>query len=321
MYAAYANDVNSNDPLSALVLGQRPTPEPRDGWINVSVSAAALNHHDLWSLSGVGLTAKQCPMILGCDAAGIDAEGNEVVVHAVVGDSAAGGGDETLDPGRSLLSEQYDGTLAQLVSVPRRNLIAKPPQLSFAEAACLPTSYLTAYRMLATKGRLAADNAVLIQGAGGGVSSAAILLANAMGARVYVTGRDAARRELAATLGATALPTGERLPERVDVVIESVGSATFEHSMKCAKPGARIVVCGATSGHIASVDLRRLFFLQLEILGSTMGTIDELAALVELCHRESVRPIIDSTYRLSAAAAAFERLRDGEAFGKIVIEP
>ena len=321
MLAAFATTVNRDDPLSALAVAERPEPVAPDGWTTVEVRAAALNHHDLWSLAGVGLTAEQCPMILGCDAAGVDAAGNEVIVHSVIADPAAGGGDETLDPKRTLLSEKHDGTLAEKVIVPRRNIIPKPASLGFAEAACLPTAYLTAYRMLTTRGRLPDSGAVLVQGTGGGVATAAILIARALGARVYATGRDAERRARAAELGAIAVEPGARLPERVDVVVDSVGAATIDHSLKCAKPGGRIVTCGTTSGHAATVDLRRVFFLQLELLGSTMGTIDELNALVALCERTGMRPLLDSTHRLSDADTALARLRTGDVFGKLVIEP
>lgn len=304
-----------------LEVGQRPEPEPDDGHVVVEVKAAALNRHDLWSLSGVGLNQDQCPMILGCDAAGVDPEGNEVIVHSVIADPAAGGGDETLDPRRSLLSEKHPGTLAERVAVPRRNLEPKPQHLSFEEAACLPTAYLTAFRMLTTKGRLPEDGAVLVQGAGGGVSTASVLLARALGARVYVTSREETRRKRAEELGAVAVAPNARLPERVDVVIESVGAATMDHSMKCVKPGGRVVVCGATAGHQPEVDLRRLFFLQLELVGSTMGTREELTALTQLCQRAGLRPIVDSEYPLADAAAAFARLAGGEAFGKIIVKP
>ena len=321
MLAAYASKVDVADPLSALTVGEKPDPEPSADWVTVEVKAASLNRHDLWALSGVGLTEADCPMILGCDAAGVDPDGNEVIVHAVIGDPTAGGGDETLDPKRSLLSERYPGTLAERVMVPRDNLIAKPASLGFAQAACLPTAFLTAYRMLTTRGRLPVDGAVLVQGAGGGVATAATLLAVAMGARVYVTSRDASRRDRAAALGATAVEPGARLPERVDVVIESVGEATIDHSLKCAKPGGRIVLCGTTAGHLAEVDLRRVFFLQLELIGSTMGTRGELSSLVEFCAEAGVEPIVDSVFPLSRTGDAMARLASGEAFGKIVVEP
>ena len=319
MLAAYAARLSAEDPLAGLEVGDQPEPEVPDGWTTVSVRAAAVNHHDLWSLRGVGLSVEQLPMILGCDAAGVDSSGRAVIVHAVIGDPAAGGGDETLDPARTLLSELYPGTFAERVAIPRRNLITTPAELSFAEAACLPTAWLTAYRMLVTKGELSAGGSVLVQGAGGGVATAAIVLAVALGARVYATCRNEGKRARAAQLGATVVPTGARLPELVDLVIETVGVATFDHSLKCLRPGGQVVVSGATSGHAAAIDLRRVFFRQLSVVGSTMGTCQELAELVELCVRLGLRPQIDSEYALGDARAAFTRLASGEAFGKVVL--
>jgi NADPH:quinone reductase-like Zn-dependent oxidoreductase len=313
MRAAFASAIDPSEPLSGLTVGELPLTVP-DGWVPVDVRAASLNHHDIWSLRGVGLPADRLPMILGCDAAGVDPDGNEVVVYPVVEDKA--------DPrGFSLFSERYPGTLSERLAAPRANLIPKPAGVSFAEAACLPTAWLTAYHMLVTRGRVAEAGAVLVQGAGGGVSTAAVAIATALGKRVYATSRDPGKRERIEELGATAVEPGARLPERVDLVIESVGAATFDHSMKCSAPGARIVVCGATAGHRAEVDLRRVFAMQLEILGSSMGTPDELAALLDLVASGKVRPVIDSTYRLAAADEAFARLAGGTVFGKIVIEP
>jgi NADPH:quinone reductase-like Zn-dependent oxidoreductase len=316
MRAIYAESINPDDPLKGLVVGERPEPQVPEGWTTVRVRASALNHHDLWSLRGVGLTPEQLPMILGCDAAGIDEDGNEVVVHAVVGT----GQDETLDPKRSLLSEKAQGTMADIVTVPRRNLVPKPESLDWTDAACLPTAWLTAYRMLTTRGRLPKDGAVLVQGAGGGVATAAIVLAKALGARVYATSRDEAKRANASQLGATVFATGERLPERVDVVIETVGKATFDHSVKSTRPGGRIVVSGSTSGHLAEVDLRRVFFLQLEIVGSTMGTREELSGLLGLMVSQGIRPVVDRVYGFTQAREAFESLEKGDVFGKIVLD-
>src|SRR6516164_5422173 len=148
MFAVTAAKVSPEDPLAALSLGEHPDPSPPDGWVTVTVKAASLNHHDVWTLRGVGISEDRLPIVLGCDAAGVDEDGNEVVVHAVIADPDAGGGDETLDPRRSLLSERHDGAFAERVCVPRRNLVPKPAALSFEEAACLPTAYLTAYKML-----------------------------------------------------------------------------------------------------------------------------------------------------------------------------
>jgi NADPH:quinone reductase-like Zn-dependent oxidoreductase len=311
MRAAFATGFNDTDPLSGLEVGDAPDPAPRDGWAVVDVRASALNHHDLWSLRGVGLRADQLPMILGCDAAGVGPGGAEVVLYPVV---------LTEKGDFSILSEHYQGTVAERVTVPAHNLVPKPAELSFAEAACLPTAWLTAYRMLTTKGRLEPDGAVLVQGAGGGVATAAVLLGTALGARVYATSRDAAKRERIAALGATAVEPGGRLPERVDVVVETVGEATFEHSMKCAKLGGRIVVSGATSGYLPRVNLRRMFALQLEILGTSMGTPEELAELMALLARTGIRPVIDSVVPFSEARKAFELLHSGEVFGKVVID-
>jgi NADPH:quinone reductase-like Zn-dependent oxidoreductase len=313
MRAAYATAADPAPPLRALSVGDVPEPALPDGWVEVEVRASSLNHHDLWSLRGVGLPADRLPMVLGCDAAGIDPDGNEVVVYPVVEDKA--------DPrGYSLLSERHPGTLAERVAVPRENLVPKPAGVSFLDAACLPTAWLTAYHMLTTRGRAGEASSVLVQGAGGGVATAAVALALALGKRVYATSRDPEKRERIAELGATAVEPGARLPERVDVVIESVGAPTFEHSMKCAAPGARIVVCGATGGHLATVDLRRLFAMRLELLGSTMGTQAELAALLELCVAADVRPVVDATYGFSAVADAFARLESGEVFGKVAVD-
>ena len=322
MLAAYAAGVSPDDPLSALEVGELSEPDSPDGWVTVEVRAAALNHHDLWSLRGVGLSADALPMILGCDAAGLDADGSEVIVHAVIGDPDAGDGDETLDPKRSLLSERYAGTLAQRVVVPRRNLVPKPSELSWAEAACLPTAWLTAYRMLFTKSDARPGDTVLVQGAGGGVATAAIALGRAAGFRMWATSRSEAKRHAALKLGADqAFETGARLPERVDVVLESVGEATWSHSLKSLKPGGRIVVCGATSGPNPSAELTRVFFTQLSVIGSTMGTRSELASLVSMLMATGVRPVVDSTFALADARTGFEKLASGDVTGKIVLLP
>ena len=180
MLAASAVRFDPDDPLTGLEVGERDAPEPPAGWVAVRLRAAALNHHDLWSLRGVGLSAEALPMVLGCDGAGVDPDGNEVIVHSVIGDPDFRG-DETLDPKRSLLSERHDGTLADVVVVPRRNLVPKPAGLSWEEAACLPTAWLTAYRMLFTKSGVQPGGTVLVQGAGGGVSTALVAIGHAAG--------------------------------------------------------------------------------------------------------------------------------------------
>lgn len=319
MFAVYADSFSFEDPLSGLVVGERPDPEVPDGWTTVTVKAASLNHHDLWSLRGVGLRQEALPMILGCDAAGIDEEGREVLVHGVV--SAPGWtGDETLDPGRSLLSERYQGTFADKVAVPAGNVVPKPASLSFEEAACLPTAWLTAYRMLFVQGGLQPGETVLVQGAGGGVSTALITLARAGGLRVLATSRDEAKRARALELGAHEVhESGARLPVRVDAVMETVGKATWSHSVKSLRPGGRIVISGTTSGpDVDNAELTRVFFLQLSVIGSTMGTRQELARLVSMLDATGARPVIDRTMPMEQARDGFAAMAAGDLFGKVV---
>jgi NADPH:quinone reductase-like Zn-dependent oxidoreductase len=319
--AVYAESINPDDPLAGLVVGERPDPSPPNGWTRVRVRAASLNHHDLWTLRGVGIKQEQLPMILGCDAAGVDeASGAEVVVHAVL-NTPDWTGDDTVDPGRTLLSEKHQGALADYVIVPARNVLPKPVELSFAEAACLPTAWLTAYRMLFTKSGLRPGQTVLVQGSSGGVASACIAMARAAGFRVWATARSAAKQAAAIELGAhEAFESGARLPERVDAVMETVGAATYSHSAKSLKPGGRIVISGATSGANPPAELNRFFFLQLELVGSTMGTKDELRDLIGFLHATGLRPVIDRVLPLEKARDGLAAMAAGELVGKIVLE-
>ena len=319
MFAVYAESFSPESPLDGLVLGERPDPVAPDGWTTVTVKAASLNHHDLFSLRGVGLRQEALPMILGCDAAGLDEDGNEVVVHAVISDPSWSG-DETFDPKRSLLSERHQGTMADKVIVPRRNVVAKPASLSFAEAACLPTAWLTAYRMLFTRGGLKAGDTVLVQGAGGGVATACIILARAAGLRVLATSRDEAKRAKALEIGAhDVFESGARLPVKVDAVMETVGKATWSHSIRALRPGGTIVVSGTTSGpQLDDAELTRIFFLQLSVVGSTMGTRDELASLVTMLDATGTKPLIDREIALTDAREGFAAMATGDVFGKIV---
>jgi NADPH:quinone reductase-like Zn-dependent oxidoreductase len=321
MLAASAVSASLEDPLSALEVGQVEEPNVPEAWALVDIKAVSLNHHDVWSLRGIGLPEERLPMIIGCDAAGIDEKGNEVVVHAVLGDPEFPGG-EIVDPGRTLLSELHPGTLAERVAVPRRNLVAKPESLSFEEACCLPTAWLTAYRMLFDRSGLHPGQTVLIQGAGGGVASAAIPLARAAGFRVWVTSREERKRDFAIECGAhEVFESGARLPQKVDVVIETVGKATWGHSLRSLKPGGRIVVAGATSGMDPSAELNRVFFKELEVVGSTMGTLEELGRLVSMLDLTGIRPRIDKVLPLSDVAEGLRALAAGDVLGKIVINP
>lgn len=317
MLAARVVRFSRSDPLSGLDVGEHPDPQAPEGWEVVAVRAASVNHHDVWTLRGVGASDEDLPVVLGCDAAGLTAGGREVIVHAVVADPD---GDETLAADRRLLSEGIDGTFAENVAVPARNLVDKPAELSFAQAACLPTAWLTAYRALFTRAGLRPGDRLLIQGAGGGLATAATLLARAAGVQVTVTSRTAEKRKRALDLGAhAAVEPGARLPEGVDVVLESVGEATWDHSLKVLRPGGTVVVVGATSGPNPPADLPRVFFRQLRVVGSTMGTRGELQALIRFLLASGIRPVIDEVFRLEEAGQALERMVSGDLFGKLVL--
>lgn len=320
MLAAVAFSQSATDPLSGLEVRDVEEPETPEGWARVAVKSSSLNMHDVWTLRGVGHPAERIPIILGCDAAGVDEDGNEVIVYPVIADADNGGGDETLDPGRALLSEQHNGAFAEYMVIPKRNLIPKPAWLTFDEAACLPVAWTTAYRMLFTQAKITAGDRVLVQGASGGVASAAISLAAAAGAQVYATARTEAKRALAVELGATAaFESGARLPERVDVVIETVGEATWSHSMKALRPGGTIVIAGATSGTTPPADLGRIFYLQQRILGSTGCTRAELVAMLRMMESTGVRPRIDRCVALKDIKEGFTAMIDGRVRGKIVV--
>jgi NADPH:quinone reductase-like Zn-dependent oxidoreductase len=318
MFAVYAAEPNPEAPLDPLTVGERPEPEVPDGWVAVRVAAASLNMHDIWTLRGVGIKPEQFPMILGCDGAGTLEDGTEVVLHSVIGDPNWSG-DETLDPKRTLLTEKYQGTFADTVVVPRRNTVPKPAGLTMAQASVMGTAWLTAYRMLFTKSGLRPGQTMLVQGASGGVSTALVQLGRAAGMRVWVTGRSEEKRAVAEKLGAHAtFSSGQRLPERVDAVFETVGDATWSHSMRALRPGGTIVVSGATSGPNPSADLQRLFFLQLRVVGSTMGTREELGDLLTFVENAGISPEIGLELPMEQAAEGFRSMLEGDTAGKIV---
>jgi NADPH:quinone reductase-like Zn-dependent oxidoreductase len=319
VFAVYVADPNAEKPLDALVADERPDPEVPAGHVRVNVRAASLNMHDVWTLRGVGIAKEQLPMILGCDGAGVLDDGTEVVLYSMIA-SPGWTGDETLDPKRTLLTEGYQGTFADQVVVPGRNVLPKPDALSFAEAACMGIAWLTAYRMLFVKSGLRPGQTMLVQGASGGVATALIQLGSAAGFRVWATGRTAAKRELAQRLGAHAtFESGARLPERVDGVFDTVGKATWSHSIKSLKPGGVVVTCGATTGDAEAAELQRIFFLQMRVIGSTLGTRDELADLLSFCANTGIKPAIGGQYPLGQARDAFEAMLNGQTAGKFVL--
>ena len=319
MFAVYAAEPKPDEPLAALVVGERPAPQVPPGHVAVKVRAASLNMHDVWTLRGVGIRAEQFPMILGMDGAGVADDGREVVIHSVI-PSPGWRGDETLDPHRSMLTERYQGTFADTVVVPEANVLPKPASMSFSEAACMGTAWLTAYRMLFVKSGLRPGQTMLVQGASGGVNTALIQLGRAAGMQVWATGRTEAKRALAQKLGAHAtFESGARLPDRVDGVFDNVGRQTWSHSLRALKPGGVLVTCGATTGDATAGELQRVFFLQLRIIGSTMGTRSELADLLSFCGQAGIHPQIGAELPMTEAAQAFQRMMDGETGGKVVL--
>ena len=325
MQAVYAVSGDPTRPLAGLTVGEWAPPpdraEPAGDWVWLSLRAAAVNPHDLWTLRGNVRLPHGFPSVLGTDGAGVAEDGGEYLVHAVLGDPERGGGDATLDPDRIMLPEAGHGLLCERVLVPRANLVAKPAGLDWESAACLPTAWLTAYRMLFTRAGLRAGDRVLVQGAGG-VATAALMLARAAGAEVHVVARSPQRRELALRLGAHRVGgPDERVSGDADVVIDAVGPATFAASLAAARPGGTIVTCGSATGFRMEVNLARIFSRQLRIVGSTMGTRDELERLVRFVMATGIRPPIDSVQPLHRAARQFERLEAGTAFGKLLVVP
>ncbi|MGL5405434.1 MAG: zinc-binding dehydrogenase [Propionibacteriaceae bacterium] len=318
MLTVHAASLSATAPLDGLVVGELTEPELPLGWVRVKVVMSSLNHHDLWSLRGVGLPESRLPMILGCDGAGKLDDGSEVIIHSVIA-TPDWAGDETLDPKRSLLSEVHAGTFAEYVHVPARNVVAKPAAMSWENAAVLSTSWLTAYRMLFTQANVKPGDTVLVQGASGGVATAAIQLGAAAGLRMWVTSRDEAKLSYALKLGADAVfETGAKLPRRVDAVLETVGAATWKHSIKSLQSGGTLVIAGATTGDDIRPELTDIFFRQLRILGSTMGTRDELQSLISFVTDHAIQPAISEVMPLNQARKGFEIMLTGKQHGKIV---
>jgi NADPH:quinone reductase-like Zn-dependent oxidoreductase len=295
-----------------------PDPEPGPGEVLVRLRAASLNRLDLWVRSGRPSVPK--PRILGADGAGVDESGRRVVINPGIEH-----GDRI-----SVIGEHMDGTHAELVAVPEGNVYPIPDELSFEEAAAFPLVFETVYRMLVTRSRLREGEWVLVWGVGSGIGTASLQLAKALGGRVIATSSRDAKLELAKALGADAVvnhETGdvvEAVKEATggpgaDVVVEHVGEATWQMSLQAVRPHGRIAVCGATSGPNPKAALHRIWWKQLTILGSTMGTKEDFEGAFELVKSGKARPVVDTVFPLAEARAAHERMEAGEHFGKIVL--
>jgi NADPH:quinone reductase-like Zn-dependent oxidoreductase len=309
-----------------LKLEEVEDPVAGAGEVLIRLHAASLNHLDIWMRRGLPSVPK--PRILGADGAG-------VVESVGEGADSISPGERVLinpglDDGARIVGEHMDGTHAELISVPAENVYPMPEGLSFEEAAAFPLVFETAYRMLVTKARLREGEWVLVWGVGSGVGSASFVIAKALGARTLVTSSSTEKLDRARELGADAVvnhteddvaaavkeATGS---SGVDVVIEHVGEATWKTSLQAAGPNARVVVCGATSGPNPPAQLHRIWWKQLEIYGSTMGTREDFEGVYELVASGKVKPIVDRVFPLGEAAAAHEYLEEGRQFGKVVL--
>ena len=295
-----------------------PDPEPRDGEILIRLRAASLNRLDLWVRQGLPSVPK--PRILGADGAGLDESGRRVVINPGIEH-----GDRV-----SVVGEHMDGTHAELIAVPESNVYPIPDELSFEEAAAFPLVFETVYRMLVTRAGLREGEWVLVWGVGSGIGTSALQLTKALGGRVVATSSSDEKLERARELGADALvnhKTGDVLGAvkeatggpGVDIVVEHVGEATWEKSLRAVRPHGRIALCGATSGPNPRAALHRIWWKQLTIHGSTMGTKDDFEGAFALVKSGKAKPVVDSVYPLAEARAAHERMESGEQFGKIVL--
>ena len=309
--------------------GEIDDPPVGPGDVRVRPVASALNHMDVWLTKG--LPKPPVPHVPGCDVAGVVESVGEGVDHVAVGDEVVVnpavasvdavvqyGIDSPLGKGFEILGEQRWGGHADLVVAPGRNVVPRPTGRTWEECAAYPLATLTAWRML-RRARVTAGDTVLVVGVGGGVSAAALALAIRLGAVVYATSRDEAKRARAVELGAVgAFDSNQDWPVRADVVVESVGPATWDRSVKALRPGGRLVVCGGTSGPKVELNLPRLFFKQIEIIGSTMGSYEEFDQVTRLVD-QGLPVHVDEVFARSDYPKALERLRQGEQLGKIVL--
>jgi NADPH:quinone reductase-like Zn-dependent oxidoreductase len=323
-------------PAENLLLETVPDPQPSAGEVVVRLHAAALNHRDLWIRKGLYAGIK-LPIILGSDGAGV------VVANGVGVDPSLAGKEVIINPGFDwgedervqsayfrILGLPDDGTYAEFVKAPATHIQRKPAELTWEEAAALPLAGLTAYRAVVTRAHVKAGEHVLITGIGGGVSLAALQIAKALGARVVVTSGSDAKIERAKLLGAVGganYKSSEWSKSVValtqggpDVVIDSVGGDTLAKAIEIVKPGGRLVTYGATTGPVPQLEVRRIFWKQLSLLGSTMGTPREFAAMLELYSSAAIRPVVDRVFALADAPAAHMRMEEAGQFGKIVLK-
>lgn len=311
-------------------LGEVPTPQPGPGEVRVGVRASALNHMDLWLTTGLP-KPPSFPHVPGNDVAGVvDAlgegvdgwqPGDEVVVNTAVvpAEALERGIDAVLDPGMRILGEHCWGGHGEYCVVPSHQLERRPGTRSWAESASYPVAATTAWRLL-RRARIEPGETVLITGIGGGVATAAMMLALHHGARVFVTSRDEAKRARAVELGAEdAFDSSAPYPVTADIVVDSIGPATWEHSVRTLRSGGRMCVCGGTSGQVVELSLPRLFFKQLDVIGATCGSQEEFRYVTGLMD-QGLDVVLDEVLPLNEYPIALERLREQTQIGKLVLD-
>jgi len=314
-----------------------PTPAPGPGEVLVQLKAAALNHRDVWIRMGMQM-ADRLPLIPGSDGAGLVAQVGPGTSHLRVGDPVVinpslnwGDREDRPSPSFKILGGPDPGTYAEFVLVPAENVFPKPSPLSLEEAGAMPLASLTAWRAVITRGQVRPGDRVVILGIGGGVATFALQIARAAGAMVIVTSSTEAKLERARELGAdlainyTAEDWEKIVLERTgggaDVIIDSVGKETWGKALRALRPGGRLVTFGATTGRETPVDIRQVFWSQISILGTTMGSPREFAAMLQLYESGRLKPVVDSVFPLRDAPAAHRRMDEGQQFGKIVLVP
>jgi NADPH:quinone reductase-like Zn-dependent oxidoreductase len=320
MFAVYAKEANLDDPLASVVVGERPDPVVKEGWVRVKVTHASLNRHDIFTLRGMTSQEEPIPfpMILGNDAAGLLEDGTSVVLYPVMG-TDSWRGDETIDPHWHVLSELVPGTMADYVAVPKRNAVPIPEGLSPLNASLLGTAWLTAYRSLFTKSRLIPGQTLLVQGASGGMSTALIQMGRAAGFDVWVTTRNDEGAAIAERLGANRIfRHGDALPRRADAVVDNIGAATWADSLKSVKRGGVLVINGITTGHTAETDLLRIFVEQIDIRGTIMGTLEEMKAMMQFVIGNNIMPEVGAVVPMAEAREAIRDMIEGRTRGKTV---
>ena len=320
MFSVYANHADVDDPLSALRIGEQPEPQVLEGWTRVKVSHASLNRHDLFTLRGISAHPEgiRFPIIMGNDGAGTLDDGTPVVIYPVMG-SDDWRDDETLDPRWHIFSELVPGTFADYVAVPKRNAIVLPEGLSALNASVLGTAWLTAYRALFTKSKLVPGETLLVQGASGGMATALIQLGRAAGFEIWTTSRNAAGRELAERLGAhRTFDANETLPRKVQVVVDSIGSVSWEHSLASVARGGTIIVTGGTTGFDVRLSLLSIISDQITVRGSIMGTLQDMKNMIAFISGAGIAPEIGEVLPMERAEEAFRAMWEGRTHGKTV---